>query len=220
MLYSVRAVATQILIRSNENSILIDAGDGTLRDLLSVGFAPEHLTGILLTHGHYDHVGGLHSLLGYMKMKGRNQILPILLPEGCKQGVTLSKNFSEVCSGSVCFPIDISELADGDWLALGPFRIDAVGVTHCSLEPDGSSVPMPALGYRIGEGEVAIAVTGDCGDSPSVRELVAGADLALVEASFESYAREPERRVHLTEELAREIGSLAKEHILIHRSFW
>jgi ribonuclease Z len=217
VLHSVRAVATQILISSRNISLLVDAGDGTLRDLLSVAFAPEGLKGILLTHGHYDHVGGLHSLLGYMKMKKRREALPVLLPEGCRQAESLVENFPRVSSGGMPFTIDMVELRDGDQLVVGPFEIRAYGVTHSSVGEDGTSLRMPALGYRLSEGGVQVAITGDCGDSPSVRELVRGADVALVEASLEVYASESEKLVHLTEDLALEIGSLAREHILIHR---
>ena len=193
-------------------------GDGALRDLLSVGQPPETLVCILLTHGHYDHVGGLHSLLGYMKMKKRKEILQVLLPSGCRQALTLMRNFSKVCTGGMPFSVDIQELSDGDQLTVGGFQISAVGVTHCDVEPDGSRVRMPALGYRVGVGGKTVAVTGDCGDTASLRELVRGADLALIEASFVSYTSEQERSVHLTEDLARDIGSLAREYVLIHRS--
>jgi len=217
VLHSIAAVATQVLIRSGEGLILVDAGDGTLRDLLSASIAPEVLGGILLTHGHYDHVGGLHSLLGYMKMRERRELLPVLLPRGSREGATLVTNFLEVSSGAVPFHVDLVELSDGDVLALGPFHISAVGVTHCSAAAEGEGLRMPALGYRVSRGEVTVAITGDCGDTASVRELVRGTDLAVVEASFDSYTSEYDKRVHLTEKVAREVGALAEEHILIHR---
>jgi ribonuclease Z len=217
VLHSIGAVATQVLLCNRESSFLIDAGDGTLRDLLSLSFAPETLKAILITHGHYDHVGGLHSLLGYMKMKKRRELLPILLPAGCRQAESLVRNFSSVCSGAMPFVVDIIELSDGDELAVGALRVKAVGVTHCGVESAGTVARMPALGYRLTEGGVTVAVTGDCSDTPSVRELVRDTDLALVEASLDLYRSEAQKKAHLTEELAREIGSLAREHILIHR---
>ncbi|MFQ5906240.1 MAG: MBL fold metallo-hydrolase [bacterium] len=217
VLYSVGAVATQILISAGENSILVDAGDGTLRDLLSAGLEPERIGGILITHGHYDHVGGLHSLLGYFKMRKRSRSLPVFLPRGCLQAVSLLDNFAKIYSSRMPFAVDITELDDADCFTTDPFRVRCFYVTHCSIEPDGTAVPMPAAGYRISCGKTTVAVTGDCSDSESLRELVRDADLALIEANFESYASELHSKVHLTEALADEIGSLAREHILIHR---
>jgi 7,8-dihydropterin-6-yl-methyl-4-(beta-D-ribofuranosyl)aminobenzene 5'-phosphate synthase len=88
VLHSKAAVATQILVKRAGSSLLVDAGDGTLRDLLDRGIQPEGLTAVLLTHGHYDHVGGLHSLLGYLKMKKRS--LSSRLPSARLQRRSLS----------------------------------------------------------------------------------------------------------------------------------
>jgi len=217
VLYSVGAVATQILISAGNDSILVDAGDGTLRDLLSVSFEPERIGGVLITHGHYDHVGGLHSLLGYFKMKKRSRLLPFFVPRGCVQAISLLDNFARIYSNGMPFAVDVRELDDGDCFVIGPFRVRCIYVTHCSIEPDGTTVPMPAAGYRISDGKTTVAVTGDCSDSQSLRELVKEADLALIEANFKLYTSELHKKVHLAEALAEEVGSLAKEYILIHR---
>ena len=217
VLYSVGAVGTQILISTSGSFILVDAGDGTLRDLLSIGFEPERLDAILITHGHYDHIGGLHTLLGYFRMKKRGRSLPVFMPRGCLQASTVIKNFSNLYSGFMPYVVKAEELGDRDCFTAGSFRVWCNYVMHCIIEPDGNAVPMPAAGYRIDNGKTVIAVTGDCGDSKSVRDLVRDADLALVEANLKSYSSEVQRKVHLTEALAEEISSLAREHILIHK---
>jgi hypothetical protein len=50
--------------------------------------------------------------------------------------------------------------------------------------------------------------------------LVKGADLAIIEATHENSAevdQETLEKVHLSEDLAREIGALAKKSILVHK---
>lgn len=217
VLYSVGAVGTQILVSTRGSFILVDAGDGTLRDLLSIGFEPERLDAILITHGHYDHVGGLHALLGYFKMKNRSLSLPVFLPRGCLQASTIINNFSSLHSGLMPYVVKAEELNDRDCFTAGSFRVWCNYVVHSIIEPDGNAVPMPAAGYRIDNGKTVVAITGDCGDCKSVRDLVKDADLALVEADLKSYSSEHQKKVHLTEALADEIGSLAREHILIHK---
>lgn len=59
VLYSKAGVATQILISTLECDILVDVGDGTLRDLLEPDYDFEQLKAVAITHGHFDHVGGL-----------------------------------------------------------------------------------------------------------------------------------------------------------------
>jgi ribonuclease BN (tRNA processing enzyme) len=211
VLHSKAAVATQILVKRAGSNLLVDAGDGTLRDLLDSGVQPEGLTAVLLTHGHYDHVGGLHSLLGYLKMKKRSLSLPVFLPRGCIEGLSLLDGFARMHSSKMPFAVDVCELEDGDEFSVAAFRVVSRSVPHSTVDAS-----MPALGYRLTDGAVSVAFTGDCGDSESVRELVKGTDLALVEASFKCYSSESQRSLHLTETLAREIGSLAKEYLLVH----
>lgn len=58
-----------ILISANGTNVLVDAGlsaKETLRRLSFVGVAPEQLDGVLITHEHSDHAGGLRVLLKHL----------------------------------------------------------------------------------------------------------------------------------------------------------
>jgi len=58
-----------ILIGANRTNVLVDAGLSareTLRRLSMAGVAPEQLDGVLITHEHGDHAGGLRVLLKYL----------------------------------------------------------------------------------------------------------------------------------------------------------
>ena len=80
VLYSEAGIATQILITVGGDYFLVDVGDGTLRDLRLHGINFRRLRGIFLTHGHFDHVGGLYALLGYLRVIGREEHLRIVFP--------------------------------------------------------------------------------------------------------------------------------------------
>ncbi|MEJ7624028.1 MAG: MBL fold metallo-hydrolase [Pyrinomonadaceae bacterium] len=59
-----------VLISSETTNVLVDAGLSAreiLRRLACVGVSPERLDGILLTHEHSDHVGGLRVLAASVK---------------------------------------------------------------------------------------------------------------------------------------------------------
>ena len=45
VLFSRAGLATQILVEAGATRLLFDAGEGTLRDLIQAGFAPQTLTG-------------------------------------------------------------------------------------------------------------------------------------------------------------------------------
>lgn len=56
-----------VLIASGETNVLVDAGMSAreiVRRLCEVGIDPKKLDGILVTHEHGDHIGGLRVLLG------------------------------------------------------------------------------------------------------------------------------------------------------------
>lgn len=219
--FSRAGVAQQIWIESATGSVLIDAGDGTLRDLISTGVDLDKLHGIIFTHGHFDHVGGLHSLLGFLRMIGREEELSVCAPKGCTEVSSIVKNFMNLYSDTIPFKISHVEVQPGQAFQIAGATIKAYVVVHCG-STEGARIldPIPALGYRISYKGEAVAITGDTGFCPALKELVKGVDLAIIEATHQNskdVGWETLEKVHLSEDLAKEVGKWAKEFILVHR---
>ncbi|MBX5320993.1 MAG: MBL fold metallo-hydrolase [Candidatus Bathyarchaeota archaeon] len=89
-------VATQILVSTTEGDLLVDAGDGALRDLLNLNYDFERLKAIAITHGHFDHVGGLWTLFGFIRMIGRTNNLFLITPHACSEVKSIIKGFTTV----------------------------------------------------------------------------------------------------------------------------
>lgn len=214
-------MAQQIWIESTNSSLLIDAGDGTLRDLLCARVDLNKLKGIVFTHGHFDHVGGLHSLLGFLRMIGRKEVLAICAPKGCREVFSILDGFTRLYQDTVPFRISRKEMQPEEVFKIAQMTIKPYSVLHCgSMEGPGILDPIPALGYRVSYKGEAVAIPGDTGFCPALKELVKGADLAIIEATHENstdVGQETLEKVHLSEDQAREIGALAKEFILVHR---
>lgn len=217
--FSAAGVATTIVLTSKFTGkmMLLDIGDGVLRDLLLSGntdFVNE-IDPIAISHGHFDHVGGLHSLLGFMQMMNRKKPLNILLPCDCAQAIGLIKGFRENYKETLPFKIWYHEMSEGSEFDTDFFKIKAIEVEHYSIEahPD-KEVLEPALGYRVKVGETVVAYSGDTRLCSGVEAVVRDADIAIIEATRKKTPTGP--RVHLSVSEAKELGKLAKDFLLIH----
>lgn len=221
ILYSKAGVAQQIMVSHDRDAILVDAGDGVLRDLQSCDFKWEQLKGLVFTHGHFDHIGGLYSLLGFLRMIGREQMLKIFVPKGCDEVKCMVNCFLQKYSTTLPFHIKVTNLEPGQSADLAAMNIEAYAAVHFgSIKGAGITNQLPALCYRVTfKGEI-IAISGDTGSSAPLYDLVKDVDLAIIEATFRDSNDANEeylKKVHLSEDIARDIGKLAKEYIIVHK---
>jgi ribonuclease BN (tRNA processing enzyme) len=221
VLFSQAGVAQHIWIEGDGGVVLVDAGDGLIRDLLSHKLDYNKIRGVIFTHGHFDHMGGLHTLLGFLRMIGRKEVLPIHAPKGCNEVFSIARNFMQCYPDTIPFRIFCKEVEPDQVFEIGGLMIKPYPVVHCgSIEGGGILDPIPAVGYRISQQGETVAITGDTGICPSLRELVRGADLAIIEATHERSKEVNQdilKKVHLSADLAKELGKLAKKYLLIHQ---
>ena len=222
--FSAAGVGTTILLTSKFTGkmMLLDAGDGILRDLLLLHESSEFINEIdliALSHGHFDHIGGLYSLLGFMRMLGRTSPLNIIMPPKCKEAIALIETYRDLHHTTLPFNIRYHEISSGSDFDTDFFKVKSYAVEHYSLEypsDSGEEVLEPAHGYRVQIGQTMIAYTGDTRLCSGAKQIVEGADLAIIEATLPAIP-ESGVRVHLSFQEAKELGSLAKEFILIHQ---
>jgi ribonuclease BN (tRNA processing enzyme) len=217
VLYSKAGVATQILISTLECDILVDVGDGTLRDLLEPDYDFEQLKAVAITHGHFDHVGGLWALLGFLRMIGRTSDLFLIGPRFCSEVKNLVGGFTTVYGDTMPFRVILKELADEEKITIGRMEVQAFSVIHRgSTKVYGVGKLVPSVGYSINYDTQRIVISGDTGMCQSLKKFAKGADLAILEATAkEKTAKNFE--VHLSLEEARGIGKTAEKFILIHQ---
>ena len=229
VLLSLAGVSTAILLKNGPDSLLWDCGDGALFALLDSGETSVSLSAVVISHGHYDHIGGLYSLIGHMRTYGRTEALHIYFPAEAAEPEELARLFLKGREDSMTFEVCFHGLSVGEQFDVGSIRLAAFEVVHrgSSVNETVGKVLLPAFGYVAECGEKKIVYSGDTGPCEQLREACRDADLAMIEATFgeemdklfptiDEEKKKELCEVHMSAEQAREMGAGAKETWLIH----
>src|SRR6202000_2841373 len=118
-----------LALRYGDDILVIDAGlmfpeeellgvDIVAPDISSLIENRSKVRGILLTHGHEDHIGGLPWILSELNVPGYGTEFTLALGEG-----TLDEH-------NLLDDADLIEMVPGRRLTLGPFSVMPIRVTH------------------------------------------------------------------------------------------
>jgi ribonuclease Z len=124
-----RGLSAQI-ITHNEYRFLVDCGEGTQRQILQAGVGFRHLTRILLTHGHLDHILGLGGLLStFMRWEAIDQ-LEIFGGRATLDRVRTLIDDVVLRGNQTPMPLHFREIKPGLFLEAEDFTVTAFPVTH------------------------------------------------------------------------------------------
>lgn len=160
-----KRLRTSAIVDVRGRRFLIDCGPDFREQILRLG--SPHLDAALLTHSHYDHVGGIDDLRPYCK--DRN------FPIYCRPDVAEDlRNRVPYCFREHPYPgvpqFDLHELT-GD----APFTVDGIEITPLPV----LHYKLPIIGFRIG----ALAYITDCKTMPAgTLEKIKGVDTLVINA--------------------------------------
>jgi phosphoribosyl 1,2-cyclic phosphodiesterase len=145
------------VIRSGATTLLVDCGfmlRETERRLRRLGIEPQEITGVLVTHEHADHVGGVARF-------SRKYRLPVWLTPGTYTG------WDDPGARQ------INNIAPDTAFTLGDLQVQPYSVPHDAREP---------CHFVFSDGAVHVGVLSDAGSvTPRMREALDGCAALLVE---------------------------------------
>ncbi|QKJ97778.1 MAG: ribonuclease Z [Ignavibacteriota bacterium] len=208
---SIPNIATGILLKAGDSNFVIDPGDGILRDLNSELGVKKllELSDVFITHGHHDHVGGVWSLLTYLRVMQKKSPLTIHYPEGCVEIESIYNAFKKVYSRSITYKINLKPIKKTNGFTTGNISVKPFPVIHKELLSNGKKRQVPALGYNFIYDNMKICYGGDTAYCDELVVHAKNADLAILEAGHDE---ETPDDMHMTKTEAVSIGKSAKKY--------
>lgn len=213
---SIPNIATGILLKANNTHFVVDPGDGILRDL-NKEIGTKNILSIsdaFITHGHHDHVGGLWTLLTYMRVMHKKTPFSIHFPDGCVEIESIYNAFIKVYSKTIPYKIILHKIKDSKRIISKGVAITPFSVIHREYLQDGISTRLvPALGYKFIFNGMKICYGGDTAYCTNLVNKAKNSDLAILEAGHDKDTLDD---MHMTLKEAIEIGKSAKKYFLVH----
>jgi ribonuclease BN (tRNA processing enzyme) len=167
---------TCFLIAGANSTILLDCGASSLVALRAAGVDLAAIDGVILSHLHGDHFGGLpFFLLDAQFLTRRDRPLLIAGPPGTRN--RLSAAMEVFFPGSAAtrwrFPLQVEEIAVGSPYKACGYSVQTAEVVHQSGAPSTT--------VRISDGNHVLAYSGDTEWTDALYSVAADADLFIVE---------------------------------------
>ena len=186
-----------VLVESDTTRLLIDCGPDFRTQILPQPF--RKIDGILITHSHYDHMGGMDDIRPYCQFGEINVYADPLAKQSMLQMLPY-------CFAEHRYPgvpaIGLHEIYPHKPLHIGDFEIIPIQVMHGKL---------PILGYRIGK---LTYITDMKTIADSELSYLAGTELLVVNALRFDKPHHSHQLVDDAIAFARRVG--AKQTFLIH----
>lgn len=153
-----------LLIEQDSTRLLLDCGFG-LRDaeqrLARISLTPDQLTGILITHEHEDHAGGVFKL-------ARKYRIPVWLTHG---------TFRMIERILPTEPLDLRIIDSHCKFNINEIEVTPFPVPHDAREP---------VQYTFSNGDKKLGVLTDTGCStPHIQEMLSGCDALMLECNHD-----------------------------------
>lgn len=169
---------TGFLVKYRKEMLLLDCGATTLPALLRAGYDPAELSGVIITHFHGDHYGGLPNLiLNAMHGSGKQKPLTIFSPPGGREKVSILMEAMYPGTASLLDKLPVTFFYyDGTEIEMDNYSVLGLPVAHTP-----ETIPH---GIRVSFGDKVIAFSGDTSWVQNLVTLSGDTDICILECNF------------------------------------
>ena len=198
------AHAGYLLSGPSEARLLLDCGAGVLSRLRERELLP--VAGIVITHLHLDHWGDLVPWCWFRRRHARLAGCPELWlpPDALGALRSFARTFGSEGMFEATFVVN--EYEPETPFEVAGFSVEAVAVAHYGV---------PSFGLRA-SADAVVGYSGDPAPCSALRELAAGADVFICEATLSDAADDGDPRGHMSAEEAKELAGTTRL-LLAHR---
>lgn len=180
--------ASSYLLEGPDGDILFDAGEPVSKTLAQRAYDWSRIQGIVISHTHADHLGGLPMLLQQLHISGRTNDLALHAPpefaERAVEHLCLYYLFPE----ALTFKLHVHSLAAGVSFQLAGCRILPSATTHLSpyaerVRAGKHAQRCEAFAFGVDIGSTRMHYSGDVGSFDDLRDVLEGARYAVVDST-------------------------------------
>jgi ribonuclease BN (tRNA processing enzyme) len=174
-----RAHSAYLIESAGSGPVMVDFGASSQLRLMQLGVPTRALAGLVITHLHGDHVGGLPFMwIDGLYLNRREEPLPIVGPAGTRAKIEALLDVTYAHAERMSWlPHSITEILPGESTALAGLTVRAFAAAHM----DPPDVPL-CLRITDAAGKT-VAFSGDTEPCDGLLEAADGADLLLAECT-------------------------------------
>ena len=174
------------LLRSDDATILVDAGDGAAEQLARAHVPIDRVQAVIISHLHFDHTAGLFAIIALRQQMLVPGTLAVYGPVGTRElveGILIGMKTSPALASREASVgsdrVSVTEIGNGSKIRIGGVVVTAIRNSHYSATPDGQHYS--SLSFRFDLPERSIGYTGDTGPSAEIDIGLKHVDLLVSE---------------------------------------
>ena len=173
------------LVSAGDQHFLVDAGRGVLMRLAAAGLGAGHLSAVLLTHLHSDHLTDLNDVITTRWITTFEPTpLTIVGPPGTRAVVDhLLASLAPDIGYRMAHHDDLSYQPETNVIEVSDGRVDLPGPATLTCAPTDHRPVEPSIGFRVDHDGASVVLAGDTVPCEGLDRLAAGAG-ALVHTAL------------------------------------